>query len=56
MSDNAKIPSSELTPETVISHQHQPKESPASIEIGGPKGPEPTRFGDWEQNGRCSDF
>lgn len=25
-------------------------------EIGGPKGPEPTRFGDWEKNGRCSDF
>jgi hypothetical protein len=26
------------------------------IEIGGPKGPEPTRFGDWERNGRCVDF
>jgi len=25
-------------------------------EIGGPKGPEPTRYGDWEVNGRCSDF
>ena len=25
-------------------------------ELGGPKGPEPTRFGDWEQKGRCSDF
>jgi hypothetical protein len=25
-------------------------------EIGGPTGPEPTRFGDWEKNGRCSDF
>lgn len=25
-------------------------------EIGGPKGPEPTRFGDWEKAGRCSDF
>ena len=25
-------------------------------EIGGPAGPEPTRFGDWEKNGRCSDF
>jgi hypothetical protein len=25
-------------------------------EIGGPKGPEPTRFGDWEVNGRCTDF
>lgn len=25
-------------------------------EIGGPKGPEPTRYGDWERNGRCYDF
>lgn len=25
-------------------------------EIGGPEGPEPTRFGDWEKAGRCSDF
>ena len=25
-------------------------------EVGGPKGPEPTRFGDWEQKGRCTDF
>jgi hypothetical protein len=25
-------------------------------EIGGPTGPEPTRYGDWERNGRCTDF
>jgi hypothetical protein len=25
-------------------------------EIGGPKGPEPTRYGDWEVGGRCTDF
>lgn len=25
-------------------------------EIGGPGGAEPTRFGDWEKNGRCIDF
>ncbi|MEE4219280.1 MAG: DUF1674 domain-containing protein [Xanthomonadales bacterium] len=29
---------------------HRPKE------IGGRKGPDPTRFGDWEKNGRCIDF
>lgn len=28
----------------------------APVEIGGPKGPEPTRYGDWEVKGRCSDF
>jgi hypothetical protein len=27
-----------------------------SREIGGPSGPEPTRYGDWERNGRVSDF
>jgi hypothetical protein len=25
-------------------------------EHGGPKGPEPTRYGDWERKGRCVDF
>ncbi|MBK8176239.1 MAG: DUF1674 domain-containing protein [Rhodospirillales bacterium] len=25
-------------------------------ELGGPKGLEPTRFGDWERKGRCIDF
>lgn len=25
-------------------------------EIGGASGPEPTRYGDWEKNGRCIDF
>lgn len=25
-------------------------------EIGGPNGPEPTRYGDWERAGRCIDF
>ncbi len=25
-------------------------------EIGGPEGPEPTRYGDWERKGIVSDF
>jgi len=25
-------------------------------ELGGPKGPEPTRYGDWERKGIVSDF
>jgi hypothetical protein len=38
-----------------------PRQKPAATpekprEIGGPKGPEPTRYGDWEVGGRCSDF
>lgn len=29
---------------------------PEPAEIGGRDGPDPTRFGDWEKNGRCIDF
>ncbi len=31
---------------------------PAALpkEIGGAPGPEPTRYGDWEHKGRCTDF
>ena len=29
---------------------------PPPREIGGPKGREPTRYQDWERNGRCIDF
>ncbi len=28
----------------------------AAKEVGGPKGLEPTRYGDWERKGRCIDF
>lgn len=40
----------------------EPEEKPAAgksgkpTEIGGRKGPEPTRYGDWEKNGLISDF
>lgn len=30
--------------------KHRPRE------IGGRDGPDPTRYGDWEKNGRCIDF
>ena len=32
------------------------EENAKEIEKGGRKGPEPTRFGDWEKNGIISDF
>jgi hypothetical protein len=40
-------------PRDVNVEMHQPK---PPREIGGREGPEPTRFGDWEKNGRCIDF
>ena len=33
-----------------------PRKKEAVAEIGGPKGPDPTRYGDWERKGRCIDF
>jgi len=32
------------------------RSAPKPKEIGGRNGPDPTRFGDWEKNGRCVDF
>jgi hypothetical protein len=46
-------------------HPHQEKEplppwpnntNPNTGEVGGPRGPEPTRYGDWERKGRVTDF
>lgn len=30
--------------------------NPYTGEVGGPKGLEPTRYGDWERKGICTDF
>jgi hypothetical protein len=34
----------------------KPAEAKETIETGGPKGKEPTRYGDWENKGICWDF
>lgn len=39
------------TPSDPVKSKAKPVE-----EIGGPDGPDPTRFGDWSVNGRCIDF
>ena len=36
--------------------QAKPQAQAKPREIGGPSGPEPTRYGDWERNGICYDF
>ena len=38
------------------SAQHSAQDADESREYGGPRGMEPTRYGDWEKNGRCIDF
>ncbi len=45
---------SELPEKSSAPAPQQPATPPP--EVGGPKGPEPTRYGDWEQKGRCTDF
>ena len=45
--------------EQAVTHTKTPSKSPQQTippETGGRKGPEPTRYGDWEKNGRCIDF
>jgi len=47
------------TPDTVAEQQHPTSDTnPAqqTPEHGGITGPEPTRYSDWEKNGRCIDF
>jgi hypothetical protein len=36
--------------------ERSPEPPQRVVEIGGRKGPDPTRYGDWEKNGRCIDF
>ena len=46
------------TPEPTVKPADETPPAPPKMpkEIGGPKGPEPTRYGDWEHKGRCTDF
>jgi len=41
---------------STASKPDQSNQPDKSKEHGGCKGPEPTRYGDWEHNGRCTDF
>jgi hypothetical protein len=40
----------------VMPRPEQPTGCRTTKEIGGRDGLEPTRYGDWEKNGRCIDF
>ena len=49
-----KKDSTDNIPSTDKSSSKKPHKQPE--EFGGQKGPEPTRYGDWENKGRVSDF
>jgi hypothetical protein len=46
-------PNQNQPPEADVATPTPPKLPP---EIGGAPGPEPTRYGDWQHKGRCTDF
>ncbi len=50
-----KAPAPAVPPTKAPAPEKKPEKQPVK-EIGGPKGPEPTRYGDWERKGRCIDF
>ena len=45
-------------PSTSSGSHKKPRKAPKKhqIEVGGRDGLDPTRYGDWEKNGRCIDF
>ncbi|MFV2030922.1 MAG: DUF1674 domain-containing protein [Gammaproteobacteria bacterium] len=50
---------SDLTDQPAVLKKPEPragKPAEKPDEYGGPRGKEPTRYGDWEKNGRCIDF
>jgi hypothetical protein len=51
---SAVVTQSNSAKDKIVSENDTPAEQ--QLETGGPSGPEPTRYGDWERKGRCIDF
>jgi hypothetical protein len=51
--DTVSIPD---VPQAPVPDASQPPAADPAPEFGGRPGPDPTRYGDWEKNGRCIDF
>ena len=61
--DQTKPPNKKLSPaaeralaEAAARRGAERKAAEPAKEVGGPSGPEPTRYGDWEKKGLTSDF
>jgi hypothetical protein len=56
-----KVPAADGVPQPDLAHPRTsepvaPPQPKKVQEIGGPPGPEPTRYGDWQFNGKVTDF
>lgn len=62
MADTPHAQDRKLTPEArralaeAEARRKAAEAAPAPVEQGGPGGPEPTRYGDWERRGLAVDF
>jgi len=57
MEQQKQNPSAETSEKPQIPANNSTSAPPSMpVEKGGRKGPEPTRYGDWELNGKCVDF
>lgn len=56
MIDDTSKPAPAEQAETDVPADDNAQRQGEEKEIGGRDGPDPTRFGDWEKNGRCIDF
>jgi hypothetical protein len=54
--DTSKNKDSKAIPDDDDHPADPPEGTVREKEIGGRDGPDPTRYGDWEKNGRCIDF
>jgi len=55
--DTPKASNNGAQPASVPKPESKTEQTPDKArEFGGPKGLEPTRYGDWEKQGRCIDF
>lgn len=56
MSEKPAEPQAQAASRNTTDPRHPVFDVDMPEEHQGPKGPEPTRYGDWEVKGRCSDF
>ncbi|MBX2849633.1 MAG: DUF1674 domain-containing protein [Acidiferrobacterales bacterium] len=54
--DTERLPISDIAKQALQEAKDRKIEQNLAKEVNGPRGLEPTRYGDWEAKGRCYDF